>query len=117
MKGIRAAKPIEELEPTVDANYRRDSGIRVINRPVVGALDREGLRTPMSSDRPSEPHSLDDYDPDVDVVAPLSLRCAVMQLLWVCGDCGEHYVRAQECPTKCDACGAPREHFYAPIED
>ena len=59
----------------------------------------------------------DHYDPESDVVAPLSLRASHTQLLWVCGDCGHHYPRAQACPDSCSACGAPREHFYAPVED
>jgi hypothetical protein len=59
----------------------------------------------------------DCYDPESDVVAPLSLRASHTQLLWVCGDCGHHYPRSQGCPDGCDACGAPREHFYAPVED
>jgi len=59
----------------------------------------------------------DHYDPEADVVAPLSLRASHTQLLWVCGDCGHHYPRAQACPDSCSACGAPREHFYAPVED
>jgi rubrerythrin len=61
--------------------------------------------------------SLDGYRPDRDVVAPISVRPNGMELLWVCGDCGEHYPRARECPDRCTACGAPKQHFYAPIED
>jgi rubrerythrin len=61
--------------------------------------------------------SLDGYRPDRDVVAPISVRPNGMELLWVCGDCGEHYPRARECPDHCTACGAPKQHFYAPIED
>ena len=67
--------------------------------------------------RPDAERSLDDYDPEADLVAPMSIRTSVMQLLWICGDCGEHYSRAQTCPVQCDACGAPQQHFYAPIED
>lgn len=60
----------------------------------------------------------DDYDADHDVVAPLPLRTTVMQLVWVCGDCGEHYPRhVGGSPRRCDACGAPREHFFSPTED
>lgn len=61
--------------------------------------------------------SLDGYRPDRDVVAPISVRPNAMELLWVCGDCGQHYPRARECPDACSECGAPRQHFYAPIED
>jgi len=61
--------------------------------------------------------SLDGYRPDRDVVAPISVRPNAMELLWVCGDCGQHYPRARECPEQCTECGAPRQHFYAPIED
>ena len=61
--------------------------------------------------------SLDEYDPAEDVVAPISIRPSMMQLLWICGDCGEHYPRAQACPEQCEACGAPKQHFYAPLED
>ncbi|GAC1545733.1 MAG: hypothetical protein NVS3B10_09800 [Polyangiales bacterium] len=67
----------------------------------------------------AEEHDLcdGDYDPDCDVVAPLSMRTSCMQLLWVCGDCGEHYPRSIACPARCGACDAPREHFYSPLED
>ncbi len=67
--------------------------------------------------RTSFANSLDGYRPDRDVVAPISVRPNAMELLWVCGDCGQHYQRARECPEECNACGAPRQHFYAPIED
>jgi rubrerythrin len=59
----------------------------------------------------------DHYDPESDVVAPLSMRASHTELLWVCGDCGHHYPRSRGCPDGCSACGAPREHFYAPVED
>ncbi len=62
-------------------------------------------------------NSLDGYRPDRDVVAPISVRPNAMELLWICGDCGEHYPRARECPEECASCGAPKQHFYAPIED
>jgi len=68
-------------------------------------------------DRPSFSCSLDGYRPDVDVVAPISVRPNAMELLWVCGDCGEHYPRARQCPEQCKSCGAPKQNFYAPIED
>jgi hypothetical protein len=67
--------------------------------------------------RVSISNSLDGYRPDRDIVAPISVRPNAMELLWVCGDCGEHYPRARECPETCTACGAPKQHFYAPIED
>ena len=74
-----------------------------------------------SGDRPSvvagRDAPADHYDPESDVVAPLSLRASHTELLWVCGDCGHHYPRSQACPDGCSACGAPREHFYAPVED
>lgn len=55
-------------------------------------------------------------DAESDVV-PASLRSTLMRLVWVCGDCGEHYTRRGGCPSLCRACGAPRENFYAPVED
>ena len=58
----------------------------------------------------------DGYDPETELIPPISLRASIMELLWVCGDCGEHYPRAQSCPDRCN-CGAPRQHFYAPTED
>lgn len=61
--------------------------------------------------------SLDGYRPERDVVAPISVRPNGMELLWVCGDCGQQYPRARACPEVCVACGAPKQHFYAPIED
>ncbi len=61
--------------------------------------------------------SLDDYDPQEDTIPPLSVRSSHMELLWICGDCGEHYPRAQECPEECDSCGAPKQNFYAHVED
>lgn len=67
--------------------------------------------------RNSLSNSLDGYRPDRDVVAPISVRPNAMELLWVCGDCGQHYPRARECPEECTECGAPKQHFYAPIED
>ena len=67
--------------------------------------------------RDSLSNSLDGYRPDRDVVAPISVRPNAMELLWVCGDCGQHDPRARECPEECTECGAPKQHFYAPIED
>jgi rubrerythrin len=67
--------------------------------------------------RNSLSNSLDGYRPGRDVVAPISVRPVGMELLWVCGDCGEHYPRSREAPDRCTACGAPKQHFYAPIED
>lgn len=46
-----------------------------------------------------------------------TLRSTLMRLVWVCGDCGEHYARHGGCPAVCKGCGAPRENFYAPVED
>ena len=66
---------------------------------------------------PAAARSLDDYDPETDVVPPISVRTSFMELLWVCGDCGEHYARAQTCPEKCTSCGGPKQNFYAPTED
>lgn len=57
------------------------------------------------------------YDPESGSIPPLSMRASHTELLWVCGDCGHHYPRAQACPESCSACGAPKEHFYAPVED
>ena len=67
--------------------------------------------------RGDDDRSLDAYDPEEDIVAPLSVRASFMELLWICGDCGEHYPRAQACPDGCSGCGAPRQHFYAHVED
>lgn len=61
--------------------------------------------------------ALDNYDPGADLVAPISIRSSHMELLWICGDCGEHYARVQECPEECGSCGAPKQHFFAPLED
>ncbi|GAC1351206.1 MAG: hypothetical protein NVSMB1_01990 [Polyangiales bacterium] len=72
---------------------------------------------PSVAGRRSEANALDGYRPERDVVAPISVRPNAMELLWVCGDCGEHYPRARLCPEQCDACGAPKQHFYAPLED
>lgn len=59
----------------------------------------------------------DSYDPGRDRVAPLTIRPIDMELVWVCGDCGEHYPRTNLAPAVCDWCGAPRQHFYGPAED
>lgn len=59
----------------------------------------------------------DSYEPGADLVAPISIRSSFMELLWICGDCGEHYGRAQKCPESCCSCGAPKQHFFAPVED
>ena len=75
------------------------------------------VRPSHPSARPDAERSLDEYDADADLVAPISIRTHAMTLLWICGDCGEHYPRAQTCPLSCDACGAPQQHFYSPIED
>jgi rubrerythrin len=61
--------------------------------------------------------TLDAYKPGRDAVAPISVRATAMELLWVCGDCGEHYPRSVTPPEKCPNCDAPREHFYSPVED
>ena len=66
---------------------------------------------------PVAERSMDAYDPETDVVAPISVRTSFMELLWVCGDCGEHYPRAQTCPEQCTSCGGPKQNFYAPTED
>src|SRR5438874_6729534 len=95
------AKPVSTIPPV--AHDVRVSG--------------ESRRAQTTSIRPDSDRSLDDYDPEADVVAPMSIRTSVMQLLWICGDCGEHYPRARTCPERCDSCGAPQRHFYAPIED
>ncbi|GAC1534127.1 MAG: hypothetical protein NVS3B10_28020 [Polyangiales bacterium] len=83
------------------------------DRPSVQRMSRPSLH----GDRPSFSNSLDGYRPEIDVVAPISVRPNGMELLWVCGDCGEHYPRQQQAPESCNACGAPRQNFYAPIED
>lgn len=74
-------------------------------------------RTSLSDGRPSLSSSLDGYRPDRDVVAPISVRPNAMELLWVCGDCGAHYPRQRQPPENCEHCGAPKQNFYAPIED
>lgn len=90
---------------------------------VAGADRREERTSDVAIGRFSMPsrnslsNSLDGYRPDRDVVAPISVRPNAMELLWVCGDCGQHYPRARECPEECNCCGAPKQHFYAPIED
>jgi rubrerythrin len=61
--------------------------------------------------------TLDAYKPGRDAVAPISVRTTAMELLWVCGDCGEHYPRSITPPEKCANCAAPRENFYSPVED
>ena len=66
---------------------------------------------------PVAERSLDDYDPETDVVPPISVRTSFMELLWVCGDCGEHYARARTVPEQCTSCGGPKQNFYAPTED
>lgn len=68
-------------------------------------------------ERADADRSLDDYDPQEDTIPPLSVRSSFMELLWICGDCGEHYPRAQACPEACGACGAPKQNFYAHVED
>lgn len=85
--------------------------------PNAAPNDVQSSRYSLPPGRPSLSTSLDGYRPDRDVVAPISVRPNAMELLWICGDCGEHYARARECPEKCTACGAPKQHFYAPIED
>lgn len=77
----------------------------------------DGTRLSRPDGRPSLSPSLDGYRPDSDVVAPISVRPNAMELLWVCGDCGQHYPRQMEPPEACSACGAPKQNFYAPIED
>jgi rubrerythrin len=82
------------------------------NRPSDVAIGRFSMPA-----RNSLSGSLDGYRPGRDVVAPISVRPNAMELLWVCGDCGQHYPRSVECPEECSCCGAPKQHFYAPIED
>jgi hypothetical protein len=76
--------------------------------------------TYVKSERADEgPPGEDDdlYEPDKESIPPISMRASCMELLWVCGDCGEHYPRASACPEQCASCGAPKQSFYAPIED
>lgn len=54
----------------------------------------------------------DDY-----VISHPSIRAIATVLLWVCGDCGAHYPRSANPPELCNECGAPKEHFLAPVED
>ena len=90
---------------------------RTAEKPVAERRSRSSIVNGDDADRPSFSCSLDGYRPDVDVVAPISVRPNAMELLWVCGDCGEHYPRARQCPETCVSCGAPKQNFYAPIED
>ena len=90
---------------------------RTAEAPTTNRRSRSSIVNGDDLDRPSFSCSLDGYRPDIDVVAPISVRPNAMELLWVCGDCGEHYPRARQCPEKCNSCGAPKQNFYAPIED
>jgi hypothetical protein len=126
-----AFESIKRLARSVQARVARLGGIASTGAP--GVRPREGDSLPRMSPndrttplrrsksgvgaRPSISNSLDGYRPDQDIVAPISVRPNGMELLWICGDCGEHYPRARSCPERCDACGAPKQHFYAPIED
>jgi rubrerythrin len=94
-------------------------GVSVPDESRTSALPNDDVATGRFSmpARNSLSNSLDGYRPDRDVVAPISVRPNAMELLWVCGDCGQHYPRARECPEQCSECGAPKQHFYAPIED
>ncbi|GAC1352127.1 MAG: hypothetical protein NVSMB1_11900 [Polyangiales bacterium] len=56
-------------------------------------------------------------DEEVGEIIPISQRASMMELLWVCGDCGAHYPHTKECPQSCASCGAPKQNFFAPIED
>ena len=55
--------------------------------------------------------------PGVEEIAPISIRAFAMQILWVCGSCGEHYPHAAGCPEQCRSCGAIKQFFYSPTED
>lgn len=79
--------------------------------------DDYGARSGTFATRGDADRSLDAYDPQEDTIPPLSVRSSFMELLWICGDCGEHYPRAQACPNECGACGAPKQNFYAHVED
>jgi rubrerythrin len=105
--------------PTVDTVKRvaRSLARRVAKLGGVALRESARLSTPSRGERTSLSNSLDVYRPGTDVTAPISVRPNGMELLWVCGDCGQHYPRARECPERCLACGAPKQHFYAPIED
>ncbi len=86
--------------------------------PSTNAAQEFGKRSgTFVASRDDADRSLDDYDPQEDTVPPLSVRSSHMELLWICGDCGEHYPRAQECPDECGSCGAPKQNFYAHVED
>lgn len=62
-------------------------------------------------------HEEPELPADEEEPAPTSLRTMMLELLWVCGDCGAHYPHTRLCPEHCLNCGAPKAHFYAPIED
>ena len=101
---VVAKRPPETVEPEAEFGKRS------------GTFAAAGAHASATRPHPDE-RSLDDYDPQEDTVPPLSVRSSHMELLWICGDCGEHYPRAQACPDECGACGAPKQNFYAHVED
>jgi hypothetical protein len=111
---------LDDLEGRLDGEGSKEAIVETV-RKFARAMQRKiatlGREPEPKADRAAPATSVDGYDPSHDVVAPISVRPNAMELLWVCGDCGEHYPRARECPESCRACGAPKEHFYAPIED
>jgi rubrerythrin len=111
---------VKKFARTMQQRVAKLGGVATKNeddQPATGERRSRNSFDCLQGDRPSFSCSLDGYRPDVDVVAPISVRPNAMELLWVCGDCGEHYPRARECPEQCRSCGAPRQNFYAPIED
>ena len=93
----------EQLARGIQTKIAKLGGVAAPNHP---ALKQQISQT-----------TLDAYKPGRDAVAPISVRTTAMELLWVCGDCGEHYPRSVTPPERCGHCGAPREHFYSPVED
>jgi CBS domain-containing protein len=47
----------------------------------------------------------------------VSGRAENMQLVWRCTDCGYLLTRAEQLPSICPDCGAPKEHFVLVTED
>ena len=118
---IRSRKDAEDGDSIFEnvRKFARTMQQRVAKLGGTKAADRARPSTTPEArvSRPSISTSIDCYRPDVDVVAPISVRPNGMELLWVCGDCGEHYPRQRQCPESCNSCGAPKQNFYAPIED
>ncbi|GAC1577629.1 MAG: hypothetical protein NVS3B20_08930 [Polyangiales bacterium] len=104
------------------ARYARDIQVRLaVLSGVAPPTHANSLPPESTTSTPSAPPeaatTLDAYNPGSDTVAPMSVRTTAMELLWICGDCGEHYPRSLNPPHLCQNCGGPKEHFFSPIED